>query len=122
MELDFERALPQLKNSNRAALTPKEAALLFGVSEEHIMALIEEGTLGAIDVAGRYASRRCWRLSTLGLIAFAQARSNANVCDAIPANSSAPAGLGGSKTPPSAGSGLATGCNAVCKGTGRKSR
>ena len=76
MILDFAKALSALRGTTRAVLTPSEAAKVLSVSQTHIGNLIEEGALGALDLSGPKASRRCLRIPIKELIRFVEERSS----------------------------------------------
>lgn len=62
-QLQFAEFLHSLDFPGRTALRPDEIAGKLGVSVQHILDLIEEGELVAVDVAGKDARRRCLRVS-----------------------------------------------------------
>ena len=76
MILDLAKALPELRGTTRAVLTPKETAKVFSVTPAHIGNLIEEGELGALDIAKPKSRRRCLRIPIKELIRFAEERSS----------------------------------------------
>jgi excisionase family DNA binding protein len=78
MILDLAKALPELRGTTRAVLTPKEAAKVFSVTPSHINNLIEEGQLGALDLAGAksLSGRHLFRISVKELLRFAEERAS----------------------------------------------
>jgi hypothetical protein len=78
MEIDFARAFQRLKLIQKrcAVLTVKEAAKLFRVSNEHVIALIDDGSLSGIDIAAKNASRSCWRVPVQSMLDFARSRAS----------------------------------------------
>ncbi len=71
---------PTAKNRERkrAVLLPSEAAELLGVSSQHILDLIEEGQLGAVNVGGG-TIRKHWRITPEAVERFKARRSSLNL-------------------------------------------
>ena len=61
-QLQFAELIHSLDFPGRTALRPDEISGKLGVTTQHILDLVEEGELVAIDVAGKDARRRCLRV------------------------------------------------------------
>jgi excisionase family DNA binding protein len=66
---------------DRRALMVAEVAAKLRITEQHVLDLIEEGKLQAINIAGRYDpdARRYWRIPVEAYHAFLAQRHSFNV-------------------------------------------
>jgi len=72
--LPEEKKKPQSEFAGRSVLYVSEVAKRLEVTEQHILNLIEEGKLQAIDIGG--GSRHFWRIPVPALETFMRERSN----------------------------------------------
>jgi hypothetical protein len=61
-QLQFSAMLHSLDFPGRSALRADEIAAKLGVTTQHILDLVDEGILSAIDVRGVNSTRRCLRV------------------------------------------------------------
>ena len=61
-QLQFSEMLHSLDFPGRTVLRPQEIAKRLGVSDQHILNAVEEGSLQAVNLAGAGASKRCLRI------------------------------------------------------------
>lgn len=111
--------LPDL--SNRTMLRVQEVAALFEVTPQHVLNLIEEGSLSAVDCASgtSRAPRTTWRIAVAEVQRFAEQRSNLAGVGfrraTLKNEKSAPFSTKGvSACPPKGDRPLATPCNGDC--------
>jgi excisionase family DNA binding protein len=78
-EGDVKRRAERNKRPAQGALTVSDVARRLRVSSQHVIDLIEQGMLHAVDMAGRGASRAWWRIPREALEQFKAQKSNMNV-------------------------------------------
>lgn len=74
-QLDFRNLL---FDGKRTVLYVSEVAEKIGVTEQHVIDLIEEGQLGAVNVGGTINGRKYWRIPVAEYEKFLKQRQNVN--------------------------------------------
>lgn len=69
--IDWSDTLQRLKCEKRRVLTVGEVAEIFQVTMQHVLNLVEEGKIGAINLSSRDTSKRYLRIPVDDLILFA---------------------------------------------------
>jgi hypothetical protein len=126
MKQDANPVLPIPDLENRTTLRLQEFSRLFQVTTQHVINLIESGTITAIDCAstGTKSGRTTWRIPVGEVYRFAAARSNIRQPQetAIPSQIPARSSAGGTKVPPGADLRFAMGCTRIAMGSGGGSK
>lgn len=64
----------EFRLKGRSVISVQEAAKLLGISDRHVIDLIDEGKIRALDLGGQHGARRLYRIPVSAFQSFVASR------------------------------------------------